>query len=103
MYIIRQKKPDQPEDIGIFMKTSIGLLPVGFEIEAHAMDFIRASGEKALFVSVSRDDLQARNPSALSGLEQVLVFPSLEVLRQFYQQGENFPISDYLVRLSHAT
>jgi hypothetical protein len=63
---------------------------------------MKAGGPAAKLEAVSRDVLLVRDPSALDGVSRLLLFPSLEVLKSCYRDGEAFPYQDYVFELSPA-
>ena len=102
MFIIRFKDSDSGKPNWVVMKTTLGPLMFGFATESLASAYVKAGGSAAKLEAVSRDELLARDPAAFDGVLRLLLFPSLEVLKSCYQDGEAFPYQDYVVELSPA-
>jgi hypothetical protein len=102
MFIIRFKGSESGKPNWVVMKTTLGPLMFGFTAESLANAYVTAAGPAAKLEAVSRDDLLAREPSALDSVSRLLLFPSLEVLKACYRDGEAFHYEDYVVELSPA-
>lgn len=102
MFFIRTKGKATGNDGWVVMKTTIGPLLFGFATQQLAQVYVQATGRADVIEAVSQEDLLATNPKALDGFEQMLLFPSVEVLRSFFEQREAFQFQDYVVSLSHA-
>ena len=102
MFLIRTKGKATGSDGWVVMKTTLGPLMFGFATEQLAQTYVRATGRADAIEAVSRDALLSANPNAFDSVERMLLFPSVEVLRSFFEHRESFPFQDYVVRLSRA-
>ena len=99
MFIIRFKGSESGKPNWVVMKTTLGPLMFGFSTQSLANAYVKAAGDAAKIEAVSRDELLAREPAALDGVSRLLLFPSLEVLKSCYRDGEAFLYEDYVVEI----
>lgn len=99
MYLIRTKEPPG----GLYMKTSVGLAMIAFATDDLACRYLKAIQMEAECVSMSPDEVILSELDDLGDGQKILMFPSVEVVREYLRDRESFPSQDYVIRWKRPT